>query len=288
MSVLHLPVQPPFAWPQLLAFMAGRGAAGVEAASGLHYRRTVALHGHLGWLSATPSSATQITVELSADLAPVQHEIAARLAVLFNTQAPAAAIDAHLAQQPLLAPLVAAVPGLRVPGTFDGFELILRAILGQQVSVKAATTLFSRFAARFGQPLSTPWPELTHTAPTASAVAQASLQQLIDLGLTTRRAACVQGIAAAMASGTLQLNPQQPPETTIAQLLAYPGIGPWTAHYTAMRALGWADAWPDGDLGLYKATNTRNPKALRAAGEAFSPYRAYAALRLWQQGHSGG
>lgn len=286
---IRLPYRPPIAWAHLLGFLTGRGAVGVEAADGGRYLRTVALAGHQGWLAAEPlgeSAALQVT--LSASLLPVLPQVLARLRRTLDLDANAAVIDAHLGSHPRLAPLVLATPGLRVPGVFDGFELALRAILGQQVTVKAATTLFGRFARRFGVEIATPHAALTHLAPRAEVIAQAAPQQLIDLGLTSRRAETISRMAQAVAGGAISLEPAADPDAVMAAMQALPGIGPWTAHYIAMRALRHPDAWPDGDLGLLHALKLTSHRELRAAAEPWRPWRSYAALHLWNAAASGG
>jgi len=286
---LRLGYRPPLAWVPLLRFLGGRGAVGVEAAQEGRYLRTVVIGDHQGWLVVAPIkgvSAMQVT--LATSLLPVLPQVLARLRRTLDLDANAPVIDAHLAADPRLADRVAATPGLRVPGTFDGFELALRAILGQQVTVKAATTLFGRFARTFGVAIVTPHPALTHLAPRAEAVAQASSQQLIDLGLTSRRAETVRRMALAVADGTLSLELVADPEAVMTAMQALPGIGPWTAHYIAMRALRHPDAWPDGDLGLLHALNLSSHRELRAAADPWRPWRSYAALHLWNAAAAGG
>jgi len=286
---IRLPYRPPLAWAHLLGFLTGRGAVGVEATDGGRYLRTVALAGQQGWLTAEPlreGAAMQVT--LSASLLPVLPQVLARLRRTLDLDANAAVIDAHLGHDARLAPLVQATPGLRVPGAFDGFELALRAILGQQVTVKAATTLFGRFARRFGVEIATPHAALTHLAPRAEVIAQAAPQQLIDLGLTTRRAETISRMAQAVASGAISLEPGPDPEAVMAAMQQLPGIGPWTAHYIAMRALRHPDAWPDGDLGLLHALKLTSHRELRAAAEPWRPWRSYAALHLWNAAAQGG
>lgn len=286
---LRLSYRAPLAWTQLLRFLAGRGAVGVEAADGVRYLRTVAIGRHQGWLAAEPlKGQTTLQVTLSASLLPVLPQVLARLRRTLDLDANVLVIDAHLACDPRLAAQVKATPGLRVPGAFDGFELALRAILGQQVTVKAATTLFGRFARTFGTPIATPHLALSHLAPRAETVAQASRQQLIDLGLTSRRAETVQRMAEAVASGALLLEPGPDPDAVMVAMQQLPGIGPWTAHYIAMRALRHPDAWPEGDLGLLHALQLSSHRELRTAAEPWRPWRSYAALHLWNGAASGG
>lgn len=287
--VLRLSYRPPLDWPALLAFLVGRGAAGVETRDGDRYLRSVHLGGTRGWIAAAPVPGRhQLAVEISAGLVPVLDRLLPRLRRLFDLDAHPAAIAEVLATHPRLAAGFALRPGLRVPGALDGFELALRAVLGQQVTVKAATTLFGRFAKRFGVACEVRFPGLVFHAPEATVVAAASLQALIDLGLTQRRADTVWRLARAVADGTLDLDaggllPQQ-----LERLQAIPGIGPWTAQYIAMRGLRDPDAFPHSDLALMKALDCRRPAEALARAEDWRPWRAYAALHLWHSLHAGG
>ncbi len=205
-----------------------------------------------------------------------------RLRRLLDLDADSAAIDAHLARDPLLAPRIAARPGLRVPGAWDPFELAVRAVLGQQVSVAAARTLAARLAARHGAPLAGGGPGLERLFPAPRALAEGDLG---GLGLTGARVAALQGLARAVIEEPALLAPASDLEATVTRLSALPGIGRWTAQYVAMRALREPDAFPEGDLGLLRALETGgvrgSPAALRARSEAWRPWRAYAALHLW-------
>jgi AraC family transcriptional regulator of adaptative response / DNA-3-methyladenine glycosylase II len=178
-------------------------------------------------------------------------------------------------------------PGLRVPGAFDGFDLALRAVLGQQVSVKAASTLFGRFAAAYGEPIVTPHPVLTHIGPHASRIADEPLERLAALGLPRTRALTVRGLARAFADGAVRLDPGADAEATRLRLRELPGIGDWTAQYIAMRALRDADAFPASDLGVLKALGVARPREALAIAEGWRPWRAYAVMHLWQS-YSGG
>lgn len=286
---LRLAFRPPLAWDRLLAFLVGRGAAGVECADGARYLRTVSLNGHRGWFGAEPIAGCHVlAVAVSAGLVPVLATLLPLIRRLFDLDAQPAVIDAQLARDPLLQAQVLRHPGLRVPGALDGFELALRAVLGQQVTVKAATTLFGRFARAFGEPAGTPHAGLLHYAPTAARVAGASVQELIDLGLTSRRAATISALAHAVADGRLRLDAAAPLERSLAALQEIPGIGPWTAQYVAMRALRDPDALPASDLGLMKALDVSRPAQVTAAAEGWRPWRAYAALHLWNGLKAGG
>lgn len=286
---VELAFQPPLAWPELLGFLVGRGAVGVECAEDRRYLRTVSLDGHRGWIAAQPlARGNRLAVEISGGLVPVLDALLPRLRRVFDLDAQPALIEAQLARDPRLLALTNASPGLRVPGALDGFELALRAVLGQQVTVKAATTLFGRFALAFGDVAQTPHAGLKFFAPTAGRVAEASVQQLIDLGLTQRRAQTIADLARAIADGQLVLAAGVPLDDTLARFQSIAGIGPWTAQYVAMRALRDADACPASDLGLMKALGVTKPAAVLAAAEAWRPWRAYASLHLWNSLKAGG
>ena len=180
---------------------------------------------------------------LSASLAPVLRPTLARVRRLFDLQADPVTIAAHLG------PLAEAAPGLRVPGAFDGFEVAVRAILGQQVSVRAASTLAGRLAAALGEPIMTPLAVLTHLSPTPERVAAAGPEELVALGILAARARSIVSLARAVAAGEVSLEPGGDVEAIMARLRSVPGIGEWTAQYVALRALAWPDAFPHTDLG---------------------------------------
>jgi AraC family transcriptional regulator of adaptative response / DNA-3-methyladenine glycosylase II len=281
---LTLTYRPPLPWPVLVKYLAGRATAGVEVVQEDAYLRTVALGKQRGWVRVLSLAGRDaLRVELSSELAPVLPPLLARLRDLFDLNARPDKIAAHLRTDARLKPLVTRCPGLRVPGAYDGFELAVRAILGQQVSVRAATTLAGRFATALGEPCATPFPELNRLAPTPARVADAKALELTNLGITKQRAVSIQALARALVEGRLHLQPGCDPETTMGQLRELPGIGDWTAQYIALRALRWPDAFPAGDLGLLKAYPSRSPRELRAAAEAWRPWRAYAATYLWHQ-----
>jgi AraC family transcriptional regulator of adaptative response / DNA-3-methyladenine glycosylase II len=279
---IDLPFRPPLDLDALLGFLAPRAMRGVELVEPGCYARTLELEGRRGWLRVSRSPrANALRAQLSAGLAPVLLPVAARLRALFDLAADPARIDVQLGDDPLLRPHVAAHPGLRVPGAFDGFELLARTILGQQVSVAAATTFAARLAERFGEPLATPFAELTRATPSAERIAAARLDALASIGLTRARAECLRAAARACADGALDLAPGADPEAVRGALLALPGIGPWTADYVLMRAVAWPDAFPHGDLGLRRAARSDDARALLARAEAWRPWRAYGALHLW-------
>lgn len=285
--VLKLGFRPPLAWLPLVRFLAGRSGTRTEHLEGARYVRSVRLGEHRGYIAAEPVGPSLLGVEVAASLLPVLPELRARLLRLFDLAADPATIEACLRPHVELAPSLRSAAGLRVPGALSGFELALRAVLGQQVTVKAATTIYGRFVSTFGAPVITPLAPVDRTPPEAADVANASLQQLIDHGLTQRRAQSVQALSRAVADGQLRLDPPADFAAVRAALLELPGIGPWTAEYVAMRALGDPDAFPHQDLGLLRACGLTQPKALLARAETWRPWRAYAALHLWHGGAGG-
>lgn len=286
---LKLGYRPPLAWPALAGFLTTRGAICTERLEQGRYLRTVRIGEHSGWIAVAPDATQNVLqVELAPALLPSLTPLLARLRRLFDLDANPGVIEAHLARDKRLAPFIKAAPGLRIPGTLNGFELALRAVLGQQITVKAATTVFGRFAQFFGEALETPYEGLDRTAPSAEALADARLQQIIERGLTRKRAETVQALARAVADGRLKLEPAANPDNAVAALDELPGIGPWTIQYISMRALGNPDAFPDSDLGLLKALRLSQPAKLAAAAERWRPWRAYAAVHLWHSYSSGG
>ena len=208
--------------------------------------------------------------------------LVARLRRLFDLDAEPGAIAAHLARDPRLAAHVRARPGLRVAGAFEPFEAAARAVLGQQVSLAAARTIEGRLAVRLGEVVATPHPDLDRVLPRPEALALRSTDELAALlGVPSRRAATLAAIARALSRGELTLDGE--PAQLVAQIVAIPGVGPWTAHYLAMRALGWPDAFPEGDLVLRKALGGISGREARALAERWRPWRAYGATHLWTE-----
>lgn len=285
---LKLGFRPPLAWQALTTFLTGRASSRTERMTGDSYARTIRIGAHSGWIIARPGGRGVLQVDMAPALLAVLPDLQMRLRRLFDLDANPAVIDGQLTAHARLGELVARTPGLRVPGAIDGFELALRAVLGQQVSVKAATTLFGRFVDTFGRDVETPLPGLDRLAPTAEDVATATLQQLIDRGLTRKRAETIGLLARSAADGILRLDPSVDADTTRRQLRELAGIGPWTAEYVAMRALGDPDAFPHSDLGLLRALGLDKPAALQAEAEAWRPWRAYAAMHAWNGLSAGG
>ena len=275
--------RPPLDWPAMLTFLAARACPGVESIRDDRYLRTVAIGKHRGWIAAALSKTkSTIRVEVSASLVPVLGIVLTRVKRLFDLGAHPMRIAETLSADPRLQALVELRPGLRVPGAFDGFEMALRAILGQQVSVKAATTLNGRFAEAFGGTIETPYPELTRLAADAAHIAEASIDDIRKLGLTRARAESSLALARAIAHGGLRLEPGVDVERTMVALKELPGIGEWTAQYIAMRALAWPDACPHTDLGVFKSLDTRAGKDVLGIASAWSPWRAYGVMHLWK------
>lgn len=280
---LVLAYRPPYDWDVLVAFLAARAIPGVECVTDSTYSRTVCVGGRRGWLSVAPVlDRPLLAVEMATALAPALPSILVRLRSLFDLDARPDIIAGHLALDSQLALSVERQPGLRVPGAFEPFELALRAMLGQQVSVRGASTLAGRFAERFGEPIKTPHSTLTRLAPTAESLAGARTSTLAALGIPTARAESIRSLARAVSRGEIDLEPGVDPNVTIERLMQLPGIGPWTAEYIAMRGLRWPDAFPSGDLGLVKASGLSSAKALDKAAERWRPWRSYAAMHLWE------
>jgi AraC family transcriptional regulator of adaptative response / DNA-3-methyladenine glycosylase II len=258
---IALDFRTPYEWPSILGFLRARAIPGVEHVTD-RYARTVEIEGKRGFIVVTPGERSA-RLEVSDSLRSVLMPIVARVRRLFDLDAHPASIDACLAADRTLAPLVRARPGLRVPGVFDPFEASARAVLGQQVSVAAATTLAGRVAAKLGEPIETPIAELSRTWPDPARVRAADISKL---GILPARVKTLKALA------SFDFAAPDP----IERLLAVPGIGPWTAQYIAMRALAWPDAFPEGDAALKKLGVT----ASRA--QAWRPWRAYAVMHMWR------
>lgn len=288
--VIRLSYRPPFDWGQVSGFLAGRAIAGVERVTPEEYARTVRLDDATGVIRVRPADkGSQLNVVIPVMLAKHTHEIVRRVRRVFDLRADSLTIGAHLGCDPLLRPLVAERPGLRVPGAWDGFELAVRAILGQQVTVKAATTLSGRLARRYGERIDgAAGEELAYVSPTPERLAGARLN---NLGAPETRANAIRTLARAVCDGRIRFETPADPEQWAASLMELPGFGAWTAQYIAMRALNEPDAFPAGDLALQKmiSPGTRaSERQLLLRAEAWRPWRAYAAMHLWTSFSSGG
>lgn len=283
-TALRLAYRPPYDLDGVLGFMARRQLDGIEQvdADTLTLRRTLALTHQgrrlAGWVQARfVPERHEVHVAAEDSLAPALGELLRRMRQALDLDADPGEIDAVMARLPL--PLR---PGLRLPGALDGFEVAVRTVLGQQVTVKAARTLLARLVERFGEPLDTPFPALHRLFPAAETLAAASAEAIGTLGIVRQRVGALQALAREVAAGRLALHRGAPLEATLAALRALPGVGEWTAQLIAMRALAWPDAWPASDIGLMNALGTRDAKRIAALAEPWQPWRAYALMRLWQ------
>lgn len=288
---VRLGLRPPYDAQALLTFLSLRQIHGMEcvdsqpgAAQGLGLRRTVRLNVGAtpctGWIDVRFDPARPHVILITSDsLLPALPQVIARVRALLDLDADPAAINA------VLHTAFPSGDGLRVPGCFDGFELAVRAVLGQQITVAAARTLAQRLLERFGEPIATPWPELRRLFPTPAQLAAATGEALGQLGIVRQRQAAIIALALAVHEGRLALHPGCDVESTTAALRALPGIGDWTAQYIAMRALRWPDAFPAGDVALHAALGVRHAaqpaRAALEAAQAWRPWRSYGVIRAW-------
>jgi len=285
---VKLAYRPPYDVDAMLQFFGTRQITGIEEVTLTpgHQRlcKTLAVHDgkklYTGWLVAGfDVSRSRVDLRVSDSLCDVLPQVMARVRAMLDLDADPQAVNSLLhARFPL-------GDGLRVPGALNGFELAVRAVLGQQITVAAARTLATRLVERFGELVETPFAGLSRLFPTPAALAGASGDGLGQLGIVKQRQAAIQAIASAVLEGRLQLHAGVDIPATIAALKAMPGIGDWTAQYIAMRALRWPDAFPAGDVALHKALgvqDTRHPaKAAQTASQAWQPWRSYAVIRAW-------
>ena len=275
--------RPPYDVREMLQFLQQRGIAGVEQIDQSTHTvaRTLRLDDDTrGWIACRfEPEQHRVQVRVADSLAPQLPRVIARVRAWLDLDADPAAIHAVLgADFPALA-------GLRVPGTLDGFELAVRAVLGQQVTVAAARTLTTRLVERFGTPLATPIDGLTRLFPSPAALAAASGDELGQLGVVRQRQAAIHALAQAVSSGQIRLHAGADVAATMDALKALPGIGAWTADYIALRALRWPDAFPAGDVALQKALSPDGQRltarAAEGRAERWRPWRAYAVIRAW-------
>ncbi len=280
---LQLSYRPPFDWTGMLSFLRARALKGVEVVEEAAYLRTVQLGSHKGWLRVSHAPAKYaLIVEITHSLTPALPALLGRLRNVFDLSARPDVISAKLSEDELLADTVGRNPGLRVPGAFDGFELAVRAILGQQITVKGATTLAGRFVQAFANGIETPHPGLTHLSPPAGRIAAAALDELSALGIMPVRARSIITLAREFTTGQLKLEAGTNPDEVTGKLLALPGIGNWTAQYIAMRALRWPDAFPKEDVVVRNALGGVSAARAEELSQAWRPWRSYATLHLWQ------
>jgi len=289
---LKLAYRPPYDDAALLKFFGQRAVPGLElctsTADGTDefvriVRMSAGARSHLGWVRMKfEPAAHRVHVQLADSLLPVLPAVLQQVRWALDLDADPLAIEAALASD------FAHCAGWRVPGTWDGFELAVRAVLGQQVTVAAARTLTRRLVQTLGEPLTTPWPQLTHAFPTPARLLQAAPDDLGQMGIVRQRQKAIQALAHAVLHGGLDLQPGPQVQATVQALMALPGIGEWTAQYIAMRALRWPDAFPAGDIVLQQRLGVRDgPQPARAAtalATAWQPWRSYAVIRLWHGG----
>ncbi|MGC2109073.1 MAG: AlkA N-terminal domain-containing protein, partial [Candidatus Korobacteraceae bacterium] len=276
--LFRLRYRPPFQWESMLAFLALRATPGVEVVENGSYRRSISLHGRDGYFEVSHDEAkTALNVRIQFGDPRSLFFIIERIRRMFDLNADWQTIAARLRTDAALAKRVEASPGLRVPGCWDGFELATRAILGQQVTVKGATTLAGRLVRAFGRAASASG-GFTHVFPRPETLADARLN---SIGLPAARAETIRALASAVCDGQISFEGIVDCDAFLARLCELPGIGQWTAQYVAMRALGEPDAFPSGDIGLLRALELKTARQLQARAEPWRPWRAYAAMYLW-------
>ncbi|HUN92139.1 MAG TPA: AlkA N-terminal domain-containing protein [Burkholderiaceae bacterium] len=280
----ELRYRPPYDWPAMRSFLQRRAIPGIERVDDTSYARTVEIDGMQGIVRVAPAGrGDALRVTVRAPGAASVADLLVRLRRVLDTDTDPRPIAAHLRQDLRLAPLVAARPGLRLPGAWDGFELAVRAILGQQITVAAARALAGRLVAAHGAAMRDPAPGLTHVFPSPAAIAAVDPA---TLGLPRRRAATLVAMATAVTRKPAWLEAGRPLDEVVRDLCGIPGIGAWTAHYIAMRQMRDADAFPAADVALLRSFGNLDgarptPKELQARAEAWRPWRAYAAQHLW-------
>ena len=286
---LTLAYRPPLAWKALLAFLSARATPGVERVENETWSRTVRVDGRTGVIrvreparGSTEANHDVIVLEADAVLAPALMALCARVKHLFDLVAEPNAIEAHLVRAGF-GPISRPARGLRVPGAFDAFELAVRAILGQQVSVAGASTLMGRLTSAFGEALPEPVEGFTHLAPTADRLAEAGSVAIRGIGLPMARAETIHELSQRVATGELSLSADADVKSLTTSLTTIRGIGPWTAEYIAMRALHWPDAFPASDLVLRRAAGNLTTARLKRLAESWRPWRSYAAMHLWHR-----
>jgi AraC family transcriptional regulator, regulatory protein of adaptative response / DNA-3-methyladenine glycosylase II len=277
----RLAYRPPYGWRRVLDFLAARATPGVECVADERYRRVIHIDGKIGWVDVSPATrgpALDVRVRFPDPRALLL--IVERVRRMFDLDADPAVIAEHLRADPLLRVALAAYPGVRTPGTWDVFELAVRAILGQQISVTAATTIAGRVAALCGTPvaLADAPPGLDRRFPTPAQLADAPLERA---GIPSARAETIRRLAREVVGGRIAVPPLADAADAVKTLRAVRGIGEWTAQYIAMRGLGDPDALPSGDLVLCRAAGC-TPRELDRRSAAWRPWRAYAVILLWQ------
>lgn len=283
---LRLDYRPPYAWPEMLDWLRARATRGVEIVTADSWIRSVRFGDQVGWLRVTPDPTRDaLVVEVSAGLTRVLPQVVRRLRGLFDLDANPGVMLPVFENDSLLGEVAARFPGLRIPGAWDIFESSVRTILGQQVTVAAATTVAGRLVAKLGETCRSNPHGLEYYAVTPTALVAATVDELAALGMPGKRALALQGLARHDLIGGLDFPPFATLDEVSSSLTRLPGIGPWTADYIAMRALRHPDAFPAGDIALRKALGKGeavSPAAAETASQRWRPWRAYAAALLWQ------
>jgi AraC family transcriptional regulator of adaptative response / DNA-3-methyladenine glycosylase II len=283
-STLQISYRPPYDWKGVLAFLGARALTGIEHVTDSSYARTVQLGKAKGWIRVTQSKKQHaLLVEFTHRLTLVLPALLGRVRALFDLDARPDVIANCLRRDARLARAVNANPGLRVPGAFNGFEMGLRAILGQQVTVKAATTIAGRFVGAFGESIVTSLPELNRLTPVPARIAGASIDDIARHGIVTARARSIVALAKAQGSDELCLDggAHHNPDDAIKRLAELPGIGPWTAQYIAMRALRWPDAFPKEDIAVRRNLGGVTATEAEMLSQPWRPWRSYAVMHVW-------
>ena len=286
--VLFLAYRPPYAWNELISFLAARAIPGVECVTQDGYRRTVAIKKgetiHRGWISvAHAPKRNALSTTVASSLLAVLPQVLARVRHLFDVNCDPFSVYERLVTMDAVLPDIR-VPGIRLPGCFDPFEISVRAILGQQITVKAARTLATRLADCYGENIQTPFKDPSRTFPLAEGIC--SLEAPIEnrlgpLGIIGSRARSILALAQALISNAITLSLRGDPSSEMQKLLKLPGFGPWTVNYIAMRALGWPDAFLETDHGVKKALSGMSARESLELTKTWSPWRSYATIILW-------
>ncbi len=298
---LRLDYRPPFDWHHLLGFLGDRAMHGVERVEGNSYFRTIAM-GNAAYEIEVNNDAekSRIVAEVPVQLAPLAMDLSNRLRRLFDLDARPDVIEKELGRDKWLAPIVKKQRGTRLPGAFDSFEIAIRSVLGQQVTVAGATTLAKRVVEKFGREVKigsnggsprgtgSLRSEIARIFPSADVIANASLADVRAIGMPEARAKTLLAISRKISDGDLVLSAGSDPEAAIASMTSIVGIGNFTSHVVAMRALRYVDAFPSSDLGVRKALNSKSARELDRRAEAWRPWRAYAVIHLWRNFHANG
>ena len=288
-TAITVAYRPPYRWDAMLDFLAARAIPGVETTAGRCYARTVRLRNrdgkvYCGWVRVEHfANKNSLRVTLSDSLISILTQVLFRVRRLFDLYCEPVLVYEKLREMNELRAGLC-VPGTRVPGCFDPFETSVRAILGQQITVKAAGTLAGRLAEHFGTPIETGMDGLNRIFPTAEdilAIGKGIQDRFGLLGVTTARSDCIRALAEALISGEIDLNQCADPEREMEKLQNIRGIGRWTAQYIAMRTMDWPDAFLETDAGIRHALPGRSPKELLELSERWRPWRSYATVNLW-------